>query len=411
MGKWKLVGGAVAAALAVVALAAAIAGLRAQAALDARDEAFARELAAYRASLSSERRPVLVGEPIAGNAVAIYLPLLREVRKTRLADELREAGAEDAREAGPWVPLPDGLRSLVDERMPTSAWAAFAGSRHERCDFELAYERGPAAELPPLIAALPIATLFLLDGHTRAADDPADAADAYLVALRFGADMAQGSFLGAAVAARLESWALAALGRLVTAGPPLDGALLEQLDGTLLRAAPLLPSVEAAFRAERFSIGPSAGLTGAMPGAPATKLPFAGRVLVADLLRSRDRHHAALLAAWALPTRAARDEAMRAAQAEALEAWNPLVKVLLIDLTRHAWGLEEARAWHVLARTAIAAERGRGEPGALPEDPLAPGEKLRHDRLGAAYRLWSRGPDGVDDGGEGDDLVLAREGR
>ena len=93
---------------------------------------------------------------------------------------------------------------------------------------------------------------------------------------------------------------------------------------------------------------------------------------------------------------------------------DPFTELVASLYDRGDWNLARHDTWTVLLITTLALRAYELEHGRLPEklsglvrahlkqvptDPFGNGEPVRYRRTGNSYRLWSIGPDGVDDNG------------
>lgn len=348
-------------------------------------------------------------------------------------DELARAA-----NAGPGAPLSPAVVAAVERYRPEidALREAARCSRYELTDGSAWVDYG---DVHPVWRA---GFLVEAEGHTLAArGDAPGALDRYLTLAKVGEDMSAGSSFAGIVGGRAASRAYLGVAALVASAPRLPAAELAALDQTLAERGRHLPLLSDVLRKERLGLRKAAISLrdqGALPGRPppveqptdlrALTLVFSTEAVFGRALPLLD---ARLRAAEQVALDAQRDpsQVLRfpevASDSLATEA-SALDIVQHPDNYQHVAGLDCAlRAAHLLARTAVKAERAYMDgryPEALPDlaqDPCGTGPlEYRRSPDGDGYTLSSVGANGKADGpriagsrgGDSDDIVVARRG-
>jgi hypothetical protein len=396
-----------------------------------------QRIADLRAAAAARRMPVLHRAPRDENAATLEKAIME--REKARGDKANTRGLGDAASASPYAPIGptaaaelDARRADVDELR-----AALACTR---CDLEAEYEKGFEMPLPPLLAARNLANALVVTGHERAqAGDLAGAAERYLDAQRFGADIAQGTLIAGMIGIAISNSALGALGKLVTEAPPGAALPLDAIAGGLDALSPHLPSAPTILEGERLFIGSTAVFLNEKSagelltlgselssGGPsvgdrifAVIVPF--RAVVANAIPVYEGTMDDLIASAKITDdREARRKRHQESQARAAGSWNPIVAIGVPNLEKAIERTFETRARLEVLRLALALERRRAVegryPASLPDadrvvDPCAGPARLSYEVLGEGngYRISSAGENGKDDKGAGDDIVLERK--
>jgi hypothetical protein len=401
--------------------------------LRALEEAWRAAVAAERARVAALRLPALFGEPLDGNAVDRYRPVLRSIDEAMKShpqgQTLYSAETDQALEAGWAAELEPPVAALLEERQAEIEALAEA-VRCTRVDWGTAWEEGHEAELPSLLAARVLANIATLSGNVRAAEgDVAGAFERHLSVVRFGVDLgSEGFLIQSLIGVAVRMIGLEAAGRLVTSAD--DGPWSSVVE-TLTRLEPVLPSTAIGVRGERLSFFTIAREVASyqtdswMGGVPFQTL-VAPRFVAATAVMEADPYLLAVEGLSEDPDEAERQEQELTAQLD--ESWNILFKVVVPSLTRARHNHLDNLAQFRLVRLAAWLEQQREEQGRYPDelgglpftidDPWArpwPGP-LHYERTadGAGYKVWSVGKDRSNDGGVGQfdldskDYVLQR---
>jgi hypothetical protein len=388
-------------------------------------ETWRAEIAAERQRVASLRMPVLHGAPLDENAAVRYRPLLEKLKAATDGNrELYVTALGKSVTGGRATVPPAEVAALLEAHRGEIASLGDA-VRCTRCDWNIQYEDGFGAELPPLLAARVLANLVILEGHERGrAGDAEGAAKRYLDVARFGADFGTGSLLEVLIGTAVDDLALEALGKLLTAAEPSRFSVAA-IDAALSKLEGHLPSIAHGMKMERLTLGSLS-----VPRPPAADEPaLAGGVLewvtpkralyahalsrLDPVLRAMER---------ALSTEDPDERARILAEVkDPTPSWNPILNMTVPSLTRSRVAGLDLTARYRLVRLALAVEQaavaGRypadGGGIDLPVDPHAAPALLRYQATadGRGYKLWSVGSDGKDDGGKAEgqaDLVVER---
>ena len=378
------------------------------------EQAWRAEIAAERAAAADKRRPVLRGEPRPGvNAAPEYEVLIAKI----YADSSATGALTQAAKAPPG-PLEASVATDLDRHRAQVA-AVREAVRADRCDWKIEWERGAEIRLPKLVPACRLADLLIIQGHERAlAGDARGAAERYLEAARFAADMGEAAGLisvnfGAAISDR----AYEAVGRLVGHGAlGAEGLAAVEREIGLLDAA--LASVAAKLRHERLAITAQMLRIGGVMDVRETlkvvtpvgetpsiwPLLLPSRVFVALTWPEYERVLREFEAAVALPDRDARAARLAALRREAEASWNPIVAMSAPSGdAKFGIAADRASARRAIVLAAAAVARYKLEKGvfpaslgetmaAPPRDPFGPGPVLYQRATdGASARVASLG--------------------
>ncbi|UJR81649.1 Hypothetical protein I5071_37090 [Sandaracinus amylolyticus] len=366
-------------AIAAVALVAGWAGLEAWSSVRAERLAGEHdELVAWVRAMP-RARPVLEGAPRECDSYAEQLRAVADVPDAAL---FRDDAAIDAIVAG--RPTTEVLALAMQHEAALQAWNAVATCDHSELPLDLS--RGVEGMDAPLAPLFHATTLALASACARSDDECVGTA---VRAMRLGQDLAPGgAMLGVmAASARLEL-AMRALSRAA------NGAS----NDALARAARALRALDLAW--------PS------LVDALATESVAAAATTRSDLDRQGTLARLAALEAWAFflgearaweRARHAHDAAqrsqLRALAARRASSTSPRV---LEGAGRLELYVDHDAATRARVRALVVAlERRVGVAGELPVDPFD-GRPLRID----VSRVWSVGPNGTDDHGAEDDIVV-----
>jgi hypothetical protein len=411
-------------ALALGALLWWDAGRRARARMKEREDEAAREVAREQELHDREPRPVVSGEPIDDDAAPRYRAL--ENASFAAAPWTWPKGMQ-ALVSGwsPGDPIPASVVKVLDEQEGDLA-AVREAVRCTRCSLFWASPPDPGAQVyegKKVGAHRGLGWLLILRGHEKASrGDVRGAIDEYLAAARLGIDIERaGSSEWLSHGTFVASCSFLSLGKLVARGRA-DEDRWTQIESGLDRLDPSLPSAESCFRRLRFEdfsrraeeekrMFTDAGLRGRIFMLDHWRSPFA--LAPHDLIADRSLEETDEL--WRDSERIASVPDARARRA----AFAALKRDLAgRSFTGFATTAEYPRVHARLARAAIILERARRSgdiPSSieLPVDPFGAPARLRHRPTATGYRVWSVGPNGVDDDGlrddKGhDDLLLER---
>jgi hypothetical protein len=368
------------------------------------------DMAADRARVAGERRPPLRGEARPVDGAPEYLAALGRFTKGFRAAvpdfydyEIADAIAKAA-DAAPAPLAPEIAAELA--RRSADLVAICEATRAERCDFDLEPSLDKSGTAPDPVALSGPTGLLILEGHERErAGDFRIAAELYLDLARFGVDMDHGGpfptiWLGTALRA-----GLGALEREIAAGG-LRAEDLAEVDRELAILEGLFEPSASVIRRERLRqdrrwISMGSGLVYArlyigFPGFDGPKYDAIVREAEEALL---------------IPDHAARKERLARIVAEGEKSSILPIQWVMVSLDMVTRERGKAEAHLRLARAAAAVARARLERGAFPDslagataapllDPFD-GKPLRYSRSkdGATAKIWSVGPNEVDDGG------------
>jgi hypothetical protein len=368
------------------------------------------DMAADRARVAAERRPPLRGEARPVNGAPEYLAALEHFTKgfgaaaRYVDDDEIDVAIGKAADAAP-APLPPEIAAELARRS-VDLVAICEATRAERCDFDLEPSLDKSGTAPDPVALIGLTGLLVLEGHERErAGDFRIAAELYLDLARFGADMDHGGpfpiiWLGTALRA-----GLGALEREIAAGG-LRAEDLAEVDRELATLEGLFEPSASVIRRERLrqdgrwiSMGSGLVFERFYIGLPGFDGPKYDAIV-------REAEEALLT-----PDHAARKERLTRVIANGEKSSVLPIRwaMVYLDMVPRERGKSEA---HVrLARAAAAVARARLERGSFPEslaeattapllDPFD-GKPLRYSRSkdGSTAKIWSVGPNEVDDGG------------
>lgn len=339
------------------------------------------------------RRPVLHGESRPGNAWEDYAPALAQA-----------GGIKDLAKLGLLVDrLPSADRSAGETALRNHEAAIDLlrrGAARERSDFGYDWDEGFEAPTPALLACVGLMNLSIL--KSRALLDGGSVRDSATLLLdlcQFGRDLGDdGPLVAHMVGNSILGGALNEFRDLVMA---------KRLDADTLRAVEEgLSALDGSFPRQDRALTDEAlmdGISQLKNGAP----HVAGRLMAADLFDRLtgwgERGAAAEQSSWPESNRVNAELA-----AESQGSWNPLARIAVPGRSGVGKFRRQRLAQLRLLRTAVHFQR-TGEVMAL-GDPFGGG--LQSSCSGTTLKVWSVGPDGVDDGGTGDwtargkDIVL-----
>jgi hypothetical protein len=346
--------------------------------IDSKAKAMAAEWAAR-----SPERPVLQGTAQPGNAWDDYTPALAAIKGTKDISRLGMLVTRD----------PKGDPDFGKTMLASHAKALellHQGAGRATCRYPYDWPSGGSLQMPGLMSCQSMGNLAVL--HARALAEsgkPREAAGALLDLLQFGRDVGNdGVLICEMIGSAVLQLGLSETRDLMKAGL-LDAAALRDLDtglaaldGSFPRHGQVL-SNEAIFAAMELRN-------------QASSASLFMRLLYTDsfdrVVGMYERTAAAETLAWS------EAESRRLAiEAEPKPRWNPMLLAVMPLLgptnkvTRHRLALLR------MLRLAIRQKLG-AEPLDL-DDPF--GSRLKTSGSGATLKIWSVGPDGVDDGGDG----------
>ncbi len=416
-------------ALTVAGLGLLLVGLRVgadawgDARLSAYDSRWEREVGVERARRQAVERAVLGGPARDEDAGPRYRAVLETLRPVAAASAGMDPLYQAAR-AAPFDAVPyDAFRAVVEQEPALDSLRDAQRSRH--CSLGAELEPAKVEQTLRWRTARWVASALVVDGHVRAqAGDPSGAAARYLAAVRFAGDVSQGPLVNALMAMPLEESGLRALGRLVLSGE-VDADEMATIDEARGRLEATRASIVDGWRANRLLLGHMEATMDRAPQDAGLQTPrllpwvVPYRAMAAAAVSRADRLQRRLQEALDHDDANAWREAAEAARATARSSANPMLRAFMgyagpfsdegTATGRLFLAARRGLAWFRLVQAATALETGStGEPQ-LPEDPLAPGSRLRWARDAAGTRIWSVGVDGRDDGGDAEnerDLVL-----
>jgi len=353
-----------------------------------------------KAAIAAERarsgeRPVLWGEAKPGNAWDEYDRALAEFQKvsggTKLGEILDPKHADK----------PDGALA----KLPLYATAIAhlrAGARRSSAKKDYEWEKSAVMSSPPFMPASHVSLLTLLEARVRAKEGkPAEAAGEILDVIQFGRDFANdGPLLSHMIGASILGSALQEARDLSVDGT-MDPASRELLERGLQNLLAEFPGMEDALLRECIFMD-AAFQEGASQN-------FAvGFLYLSSARRQREWIRRAAVAgrmSWAEVLKVDRE-----IHAEIDKTWNPFTK--MGAATFGASGGKSSRQGRVQASLLLAGVHFQRTGEVLGvDDPF--GSKLLSSKSGDALKIWSVGPDGVDNGGvggwkisDGPDVVL-----
>lgn len=393
----------------------------------ANKENWQQDLTAETARIALLRRPTLRGDPVDDNAASAYIALIKSLPEASKKQGLDDSVLSKAAKEGPSAAFPPEMAQYLEAHRADVA-ALREATQRARLDWGIRYEDGFGKEVPSIPAAKMLGNLLVLEGHEQAkSGNLQSAAQRYLDAVRFGADFGTSADLVMDLTGiDLSGKGLEALGTLVTSQ---DQATLplEQIAAELDKLEPILPSVVDGFRGERLAMQEAAMMRRSslshLRHPPAFAQSLLSRLIpphalyaeavseMGPILRKMER------AAAAEDPRES-DRMNEEAATLARKTWNPLTSTLLQDLLRQVRASSDnLRVRFAMVSTAVGLEQGLRKDGhypaelaKLPVDPFAYPAKIHYQPSadGHAYKLWSVGYDGKDDGGAAGDNVLER---
>jgi hypothetical protein len=357
------------------------------------DQELKATIAAERAR--SGERPVLWGEPTPGNAWDEYDLALAAIPKQsggRGVGEILDPKHDDKPD-GALARLPQYASSIAHLR----AGAHRASSRK---DYE--WEKAGGAATPSFAAVNQIPWYVLLEARVQAKEGrPSEAVGEILDVMQFGRDFASdGPIISHTLGSMVLGGALLEARDLLTSGV-MDAPSRERLEHGLRTLLGEFPTSEDAMLRECIFMD-SALHEVAGPN-------FAtGSMFLSAARRQREwirNAAAASRVSWAELLKVEREN-----QAQIDRAWNPFVKMGIASLT-HTYG-KNSRQWRAQISMLLAGVHFQRTGEVLDlDDPF--GTKLLSSKTGDALKIWSIGPDGIDNQGaggwyakDGPDIVL-----
>lgn len=329
------------------------------------------------------RRPVLRGEAVPGSAWADYDQALKAIKGAFKNEDLRaflENRPQADRAKAEAVVAAHG--KLLDFLQ--------AGARKAEGTYPVQFEKGFAADIPGLLACRDLTDLAACRARLlRESGKDVEARALLLDALQFSGDLGRNTLLIA------EMISLSQLGTLfdeLKALPPdpelaralgvLDGAFPAHADSMRNEHACMAAGLFGMGDASLADLGETGGALAAWRFGFSQRLMFVDTVAVHRDLLLRMAEGSALPWGELAGAQKEIDAAVRASK-------NPLVRIMVPGLAGSERAGRERRAQLRLLR------RYHGEAGPL-DDPF--GAQLLSD----GAKVWSVGPDGVDDAGKGD---------
>ncbi len=378
---WKILGLA-AGAVAVLGIAAVI-GLKVI--VDRGREEWGREL---RDSIAAERarsgaRPVLAGDAGPGNAWDDYGPALAELQKISGGKSLGEIldPKHDDKPDGALAKLPLYASPIAHLRR---------GAHRSASKKEYDWEKAAAFPTPSLLVTNQISWLALLEARAHSKEGrPSESVREILDVMQFGRDFASdGPLISFMVGTGVLAIALQEAKDLLEAGI-LDAASQELLEGGLRNLLGEFPTSEDAMLRECLF------MDSALQEAASGNV-FSGFLYLGVARRQRDwirRGVAAGRVSWAELQKTDAE-----IQGEIAKAWFPFAKLGAGSLV--PVGAKTSRQGRVQASLLLAGVHFQRTGEVLDlADPF--GSKLISSTAESALKIWSIGPDGVDNQGAG----------
>ncbi len=339
-------------------------------------------------------RPTLRGTSEPGNAWDDYAKAMDAVKAYPAANKLYEVVKRDPK-ADPEL----GKAALTALAPAIDHVHRGAGRAASRYPYD--WSKGLAMPTPNLTTANYTASLVVLKARSLAEEGKGrESAGVLLDGLQFGRDMsADGVLISEMVGYAMLAVVLEEIREQVTSGK-FDKAALGDLERGLAALEPTLPDHARTLLNDVFLLS---GLTD--PAVIGSWGPQ--RLVVAKGIEETD----ALLARAATADGVSWAEAQKVQkeiEAETQKSWNPITKFTAPSTLQTSRNIRVRRAQIRMLRSALH-QALTGELLDL-DDPF--GAKLKTSKTGEAIKLWSVGPDGIDDGGtgewkpEGKDIVL-----
>lgn len=434
------------------------ANVSASKALDARLEEARQHIAAQHAAQDAPR-PLLLGEPVEGNAVRDY-EAIEWVIRTASGDQLRRSwqaakpalppGAEELAEQLKGKKYDHALAGELWKHVdggPAPSAAALAqfeafrpltrflrdGVRRSHCDWDTELEKGAMCEIADLVAMRTAANLLAYEAHLAGSAD--EAARMGLDLVQFGDDLGRGATLiHAMIAVAVRGLGLRSLEHTLSR-PDLDADAARLVLTTLGRAGRFdgraaMASERTGFRVTilamtgRSLTGDPADLRDEWSVGPGAALVASQGWWVSRELRVYDDFMERTVAAMELPY-AGRGAASEALNAELERSWSIFAKLAVPNFVEAQASIDEVHVLTDVVRVLAAARLARLEEGAYPAtiellaprlggsapaDPFAPsGGPLRYAVEGAEVRCWSVYRNGSDEGGKHRAEALRKE--
>ena len=380
---WKILGivvGVILLSIVALIVWAAAAGSRKVARMQERSRV---HLAAVKAA--DGRRPVLRGDAQEGNAWEDYALAQAEARKFPQALRLGEI-VDRSPKADPEL----AKAALAAHAVAIDHLRRGAGRASSCAGYE--WEQGHRMHLPPMVDFSTTANLALLQARALVAEGKSrDAAGVLLDVCQYGRDQASdGVVISYMVGTAILANAFTEIKDHLAAGK-FDKAALEDLDRGL-------KVLEGSFpRYGQVIMNEALLFTGGLLDESADGGGGPMRLVYADGVEKMSYAMAATASTESLPWAEARKEIKRI-ETEAQDSWNPISRMTIPSLSTSGRVGRQRLAQLRLLREAVHWSLS-GQLLDL-EDPF--GAKLSFQEKAGKLKIWSIGPDGVDDGGAGD---------
>jgi hypothetical protein len=346
--------------------------------MDAKTKAMAAEWKARPAE-----RPVLRGKAEPGNAWDDYNPALTAIRGTKDITKLGMLVTRDPKGD------PEFGKTMLATHAKTLEGLRQGGAR-ATCRFPYDWEAGASVQTPSLLAAQSMGNLAVLQARALAeAGKPREAAGVLLDELQFARDVGHdGVLICEMIGAAVMQLGLKESRDLMQANL-LDADALRDLDAGLAVLDGSFPNHGRVLSNEAIFAGTELRNQAASANV-FVRLLFTGAFdRIVPMMEEASK-------AETLPWKEI--DARRAVlERESKSDWNPLTKGLMPGLGGTNKVTRQRLVQLRTLRIAIRQKLG-GDPLDL-DDPF--GSKLKSSGSGASLKIWSVGPDGVDDGGVG----------
>lgn len=340
------------------------------------------------------RRPVLRGEAQPGNAADDYQAAFAAIKAIK--DYTKVA---DLVERSPKADLEKGKAALAAAGPALDQLRRGAARDAYRYPYE--WEQGAGMKTPDFLGSQSLVNFIVMTGRTLAEEGkPREAAGVLLDGLQLGRDIGDdGVLISGLIGSALLNLGLREIGELLSAGK-FDETALRDLDAGLATLEGGFPGYGKVLGTESLTMAVSFR----------EQVQSGSAVSQLFLLNAHDgtsRCMARAVATDTLPWAEAQKE-MASIEQEAKASWNPLVKITVPGLLSSQRVFRERRAHLRLVRIAVH-YRLTGKILEL-NDPF--GTTMATSTKDGAFKVWSVGANGVDDGGDGrwktdgKDLVL-----